>query len=125
MVQVYLVAVLLGLELAGHPLASINPELRTPQRLAILLPANALVVGVLALHPVIRAIVGNLKDLIEQRIGLEFARTCVLFRECGLFCQPLANCRSRRHPLISANCPKAFPVSNALAYGVSLFLGEC
>jgi len=57
MVQIQLVAVLLGLELAGHPLASINPELRPPKRLAVLTPANTLIVGVLALHPVVGAII--------------------------------------------------------------------
>lgn len=81
MVQVDLVAVLLGLELAGHPLASINPELRTPKRLAILFPANALVVGVLALHPVVSAVIGNFEDLIEQRVCLQLACARVLFRE--------------------------------------------
>lgn len=60
MVQVQLIAILLGLELAGHPLAGINPELGAPKRLAILFPAHALVVGVLALHPVVGAVIGNL-----------------------------------------------------------------
>ena len=60
MVEVDLVAVLLRLELASHPLAGINPELGAPQRLAILSPADALIVGVLALHPVVGAVIGNL-----------------------------------------------------------------
>lgn len=60
MVQVKLVAVLFGLELTCHPLAGINPELRAPQSLAILFPANALIIGVLALHPIVRAVIGNL-----------------------------------------------------------------
>jgi len=60
MVQVELVAVFLSLELASHPLAGINPKLGASKRLAILFPAGALIVGVLALHPVVRAVIGNL-----------------------------------------------------------------
>lgn len=81
MVHVDLVAVLLGLELAGHPLAGVNAKLGPPKRLAILAPAYALIVGVLALHPIVGAIVGNLKDLIKQRVCLQFTCARVLFRE--------------------------------------------
>ena len=70
MVHVELVAVLLGLELTGHPFAGIDAELGASQRLAILFPADALVVGVLALHPIVCAIVGNLKDFIKERVSL-------------------------------------------------------
>lgn len=93
MVQVELVAVLLGLEFASHPFASVNAELGTPKRLAILPPADTLIVGVLALHPVVRAVIGNFEDLIEQGIRLQLSRARVLFRECWFSGKPLADCR--------------------------------
>lgn len=91
MVHVDLVAILLGLELASHPLPRLYPELRAPHGLAVLAPANVLAVCVLPLHPIVGAIVGNFEDLIEESVGLHFPCARVLFRECGLLSQPLTN----------------------------------
>jgi len=124
MVHIDLVAVLFGLKLASHPFASIDAKLGAPQRFTVLLPANALIVSVLALHPVVGAIVCNLKYLIKQRISLKLSRAGVLFRECGLCRQPLADRRGGRHRVISANSPKALAICYALADRICHLLSE-
>jgi dihydrolipoamide dehydrogenase len=76
--QLQLVALLLGAKLAGHPFASLNAEMGTPQRLAVLLPANVRAVAVLLLHTVVRTVVGNVEDLGLEGTKVKVDRTHVL-----------------------------------------------
>ena len=113
LVNLQLVAVFLGLEFSGHPLAGINAKLRPAQRLAILHPADVLAFCVLSLHPVILPIVGNRQDVIEQGVCLSFARAGVLVRERLILNQPQANGGLGRHSFVVAYGSQAFTVCDA------------
>src|SRR5262245_43632229 len=49
------IAVLLWPELPSHPLAGINPQLRAPNRLAILAPAG--IIWIVCLHPIVGGVI--------------------------------------------------------------------
>lgn len=119
---VYLLAVDLGAKFASHPLAGIYAELRSLNVFAIGLPSG--IVFAASFHPIIASVVRNLQDVIEQTVGLNFPRVCVLVPERIDSGQPPHYGRLARHILIKAYRPQAFTLCKTLAYCAAYLCGE-
>lgn len=93
MVHVDLVAVLLGVELAGLPLPGSDAVARLGR---------------------VRLGIGNLNDLVRVEVGLLFARPRVLARKGAVLCQPYADCFAAGHIVAFADRSQAFALCHSL-----------
>lgn len=115
MVHVDLVAVLFRKELRRHPFASIDAQCGAPNGLSILAPAHALIVAVLALHPVVATIVRNLEDLIKESVSLRLACAGVLLRKSLVLGEPQENRGSGWCAFFHADRSQTFTGGDAVA----------
>src|SRR5689334_21407098 len=77
----HLITVLLRPQFASHPFAGVNAENGAAKSFAILTPAERLAVLRVMDHPVVRTVVRDVKDFIEDGVGLGFPSARVLVRK--------------------------------------------
>lgn len=104
-------------QLGCKPLARIDAYSRPLDRLIVRLPAVLLAVAVIGRFPVVRSVIGDFDDFVDQQFRLNPAGVVVHFAKRGKprVDQPARHNSARRHFRVAANAIKRFPVHDALA----------
>ena len=89
--MLYSLSVLLGLQFGGDPLSRVNAHPGPLDMLTVDLPAEMTTIAASPLHPVVRAVISNIQQLLHKGIGRFFLCACVLVAELRELRQPPEN----------------------------------